>query len=321
MRVSGQENIPYNEQVIVISNHCSHLDLGLVKHDLADYAPNLAALAASDYFFDTPYKRDFSEPFTNLVAFDRDAGTAPHPRSEAARMLSWPCAKQDRADLPRRHALRRWPAQGVQARHRLPAEQDTSVDSAPLSAWHLQGHAQGLRRAHLPRHDAPTSAPRSTVDDLAQHTHGKNRIEAARTVARLAQRAVETLRDGGVLDLAHLDSAHEDGPRQHPMVTLFDDLQRRFRPGQVDDPVRFYFTLGNEPEAKWTVQVGPAECRIVNGKPEDGVADCVLKTSPDIFNRIVREGYQPGVAEFMSGAVKSNDVGLLQTFTRAFSLG
>jgi hypothetical protein len=41
----------------------------------------------------------------------------------------------------------------------------------------------------------------------------------------------------------------------------------------------------------------------------------------ELFTRIVREGYQPGVPEFMSGQVKSNDVGLLQTFTRAFQLG
>jgi len=60
---------------------------------------------------------------------------------------------------------------------------------------------------------------------------------------------------------------------------------------------------------------------VVNGKPDNSTADCVLKTSPEIFTRIVREGYQPGVSEFMSGAIKSNDVGLLQTFTQAFQLG
>jgi long-chain acyl-CoA synthetase len=35
----------------------------------------------------------------------------------------------------------------------------------------------------------------------------------------------------------------------------------------------------------------------------------------------VREAYTPGPAEFMSGAVKSNDVGLLMTFQKAFQLG
>ena len=71
VRVRGREHIPRNEQVLVISNHTSHLDMGLVKYALGDYAPNLAALAATDYFFDTQYKRDFFEPFTTLLPVDR----------------------------------------------------------------------------------------------------------------------------------------------------------------------------------------------------------------------------------------------------------
>jgi len=49
-------------------------------------------------------------------------------------------------------------------------------------------------------------------------------------------------------------------------------------------------------------------------------ADCVLKTSPDLFARIVREAYVPSPAEFMSGAVKTNNVGLLLEFQKAFRL-
>ena len=55
VKVKGREHIPRNEQVLIISNHSSHLDMGLVKYALGDYAPNLSALAASDYFFDTQY--------------------------------------------------------------------------------------------------------------------------------------------------------------------------------------------------------------------------------------------------------------------------
>jgi long-chain acyl-CoA synthetase len=47
----------------------------------------------------------------------------------------------------------------------------------------------------------------------------------------------------------------------------------------------------------------------------------VLKTSPEIFARIVREAFVPGPAEFMSGQVKSNDVELLLAFGQAFTLG
>jgi long-chain acyl-CoA synthetase len=56
------------------------------------------------------------------------------------------------------------------------------------------------------------------------------------------------------------------------------------------------------------------------GKPEGGTADCVLKTSPEFFTRIVREAYVPSPADFMSGAIKSNDVGLLVTFQKVFQL-
>ena len=66
--------------------------------------------------------------------------------------------------------------------------------------------------------------------------------------------------------------------------------------------------------------VSKDKCEVKPGKPESGTADCVLKTSPDIFTKIVREAYTPGPAEFMSGAIKSNDVGLLMTFQKVFQL-
>ncbi|MFO0560215.1 MAG: hypothetical protein U0269_19520 [Polyangiales bacterium] len=77
----------------------------------------------------------------------------------------------------------------------------------------------------------------------------------------------------------------------------------------------------DEPEAKWTVKVNARECSLKQGKPDGGNADCVLKTTADIFTRIVRENYTPGASEFMAGLIKSNDVALLETFQKAFGLG
>ena len=51
-KVIGQEDIPANRQLIVVSNHCSHLDMGLVKHALGSYGRKMVALAAKDYFFE-----------------------------------------------------------------------------------------------------------------------------------------------------------------------------------------------------------------------------------------------------------------------------
>ena len=79
-------------------------------------------------------------------------------------------------------------------------------------------------------------------------------------------------------------------------------------------------SLGNDELAKWTVRVDAARCDVRPGKPEGGEADCVLKTSPEIFAKIVRESYVPSPADFMSGVFKSNDVALLMTFQRVFQL-
>jgi long-chain acyl-CoA synthetase len=101
---------------------------------------------------------------------------------------------------------------------------------------------------------------------------------------------------------------------------LFRELQGRFQPGAVEQPVSFYFTLGNEAEAKWYCVAEPDKVSIVNGKPPSGTADCVLKTNADLFTRIVREAYIPGLDEFMAGTIKSNDVSLLATFQKVFNL-
>ncbi len=46
----------------------------------------------------------------------------------------------------------------------------------------------------------------------------------------------------------------------------------------------------------------------------------ILWTSPEIFTKIVRESYVPSPAEFLSGAIKSNDPSLLYTFQQVFEL-
>jgi long-chain acyl-CoA synthetase len=109
--------------------------------------------------------------------------------------------------------------------------------------------------------------------------------------------------------------------KDHPLVTLFTDLGTKFKPGSTTKPISFYFTLGGDPLSKWTVRVDAERCDIRPGKPEGDAADCVLKTTPEIFERIVREAYVPGPAEFLSGAVKSNDIELLLTFQKVFALG
>jgi len=112
----------------------------------------------------------------------------------------------------------------------------------------------------------------------------------------------------------------DSAPKEHPLVTLFAELEGKFQKDAVDKPVSFYFTLGSDDKAKWTVKVSKEGCEVKLGKPAGGSADCVLKTSAEIFTKIVRDAYTPSPTEFMSGAVKSNDIGLLMTFQKVFAL-
>ena len=73
VKVKGREHIPFNQQSIVIANHCSHLDLGLIKEALQSYGDHLCALAAQDYFFDDEYKEALLSQFTLLLPVDRSA--------------------------------------------------------------------------------------------------------------------------------------------------------------------------------------------------------------------------------------------------------
>lgn len=67
----GREHIPVHTNFIVIANHASHLDMGMVKFALGDQGKDLVAVAAADYFFDNKYKRAYIENFTNLVPIER----------------------------------------------------------------------------------------------------------------------------------------------------------------------------------------------------------------------------------------------------------
>jgi long-chain acyl-CoA synthetase len=70
-KVIGAAFVPRDRNVLVVANHSSHLDMGLVKIALGGEGARLAALAARDYFFDTAVKRAYFENFTNLIPMDR----------------------------------------------------------------------------------------------------------------------------------------------------------------------------------------------------------------------------------------------------------
>ena len=319
-KVYGRAFIPHNRNTIVVSNHASHLDMGFVRHALGTYGEDIVSLAAQDYFFEgNGVRKAFFENFTNLRALDRK-GTLRQAERQAAQVL-----EEGRTMLIFPEGTRSEdgevqefkPLVGHLAMH-------YGVDILPV---YLSGTREALPKGSvlLPRKRDIVAriGPPLCVDDLKRFTVGMTPAAAAREASRLARQAVVALREGRVFDLSRMTPRADDEPEvpsEHPLVTLFNELGTKFMPKSVDRPVSYYFTLGADAQAKWTVKVSPTQCEIKAGKPDGGTADCVLKTSAEIFTKIVRESYMPGAAEFLSGAIKSNDVALLQTFQKVFNL-
>jgi len=315
VRVLGRAYVPHNRNVIVVANHSSHLDMGLVRHALGKYGEDIVSLAAQDYFFGSGVKRAFFENLTNLRPIDRKASLRQAIRQASdvielgKTVLIFPEGTRSSGG----EILEFKPLVGHLALVH-------GVDVLPVF---LGGtHLAMPKGAALPTHREVVAriGPPLCVGDLRRLTEGMTPSDAAREVARLTREAVLALRDGQVIDLSSARERADLAPeRENPLVRLFAELEAKFRAGEVERPVSYYVSLGSEDLAKWTVRVDAIACDVRPGKPEGG-ADCVLKTSPEIFTKIVRESYVPSPADFVSGAIKSNDVALLMTFQKVFQL-
>jgi long-chain acyl-CoA synthetase len=315
-RVYGRAYIPHNRNTIVVSNHSSHLDMGFVKYALGSYGEGLVSLAAQDYFFErSRWQRAYFENLTNLAPFDRKGGLRGALR-QAGEVL-----ERGKTVLVFPEGTR---SQDGKLQEFKPVIGHLAlvhgIDILPL---YLEGTQKALPKgASVVRRRDITAriGPPLQVADLRRLTAGMKFAVACRKVAELTQAAVAALRDGSVLDLSRLESAEDRRMKEHPLVALFRELETKYVTGRVAAPITYYFTLGAENEAKWTLTVAPDGCKAYQGKPPGSQADCVLKTTPEIFNKIVREAYTPSPMEFMTGLVKSNDISLLQTFQKVFDL-
>lgn len=95
---------------------------------------------------------------------------------------------------------------------------------------------------------------------------------------------------------------------------IFASLSEAFVPGVMDEPLVYYFSLG---EARKTVHLDDKTCSVEDGRTVDN-ADCVCKTDESFFISIWNDGYRPGMGDFLSGKIKSNDPAALQVFLKAF---
>jgi long-chain acyl-CoA synthetase len=315
--VTGRSFIPHNRNTIIAANHASHLDMGLVKYALGSYGDKMVSLAAQDYFFEgNKYRKAFFENFTNL---------APMPRGSSLRQA----LRQAGELLERGKTVLIFP-EGTRSTDGQVHEFKSAVGHLALHhkvdilpVWLGGTHRALPKGATVPKHravEARIGAPLEAAE-LERLTRGAAAAEASRIITRLAHRAVVLLSQGKVLDTRLLapEEVRESltPPEPEGLEPVFRELTQRFKAGSVAQPISFYFSLGDT--ERWTVRVTDRACEVVPGKVS-APADCVLKTTPDMFTRIVREKYTPSPAEFMSGTVKSNNIQLLFTFQKVFQL-
>jgi putative sterol carrier protein len=88
---------------------------------------------------------------------------------------------------------------------------------------------------------------------------------------------------------------------------IFEQMPSRFIKGKATKKTVYYFSIGDD---RYTVTVEPTQVSVEPGKKVEN-ADVVLKTTPEIFEKMVLHGKLPGPIDIARGKVKTNDpVGL-----------
>jgi len=316
-RVTGRAHIPSNRRCLVISNHTSHLDMGLVKLGLGEYGRTLSALAAQDYFFEgNDLKVAYFNQLTNVKPLDRRRGFR---RS----------MEQAKAIFDAGHIALIFP-EGTRSTDGTLQEfkplvgwlaLDAEVDILPV---YLEGTHEALPKgAALPRRRrvGVHIGPPLRLADMHRVTKGLKRSKASRIVTDYAWQAVAALRDGSSFDLARVEDRAVPAPKPKSVEEIIEAvmgvLPGLFDAERIDKPISWYFSLGGP---RWTVTVDKKGCKVKKGRPS-GSADCVIKTTPEMVRRMVNDKYVPTPAEFMNGDIKTSDIPLLIEFARVFDLG
>ncbi len=313
VEVYGQANIPHhNPNVIVAANHSSHLDMGLVKYALGDYGDSIRALAAADYFYKSKARKTYFKNFTNLLPIER-SGNLESSLTHAVDALK------------RGEMLLIFP-EGT--RSKTGKMQDFKKGIGYLVATQkvdvLPVYIEGTYRALPKGQSLPSVASRKlkvfigkplSAHEMVEHAEQEETtIDGYQYISDTIQDAVISLRDRDKI------RAQKRGETALDLKPIFGSLRDKFATSSVDSKVSYYFSLGDVDDQKWTVVVDPDQCNIHQGKPTGGHADCVIKTSPEIFRKMIEESYVPSMDEFMNGTVKTNDPNLLMRFQSVFQL-
>jgi len=96
--------------------------------------------------------------------------------------------------------------------------------------------------------------------------------------------------------------------------TIFEHMPSRYIAGSAEANKSFYFSIGDH---KFTVKVDPQSCQVESGKTIEQ-ADIVLKTTPELFLKMVVHGKMPGPLDIARGKIKTNDPGGLASLKSMF---
>ena len=194
-KFSGQANIPKHTHFLVVANHASHLDMGLVKMALGQSGESLVALAAADYFFDNRVKRTIFENFTNLVPMERKGSLrkslawAFHLLEQGYNVLVFPEGTRSRDGTM--HTFQRGVGHLVlRAKVGVLPVYLSTYSALPPGTWYPQS-----------RDVSATIGPFLSYEVLSDLSLGLSRSDSERAVAALAQRVIEREKQGTKWDL------------------------------------------------------------------------------------------------------------------------
>jgi len=200
IHVDGKPFIPQNRNFLVVANHSSHLDMGLVKLALGEHGERLVTLAARDYFFNRSVKKFYFENFTNLIPMERQGALRESLRyaveslTQGYNLLIFPEGTRSKTG----EILEFKPTVGY-------LSLSANVDVLPV---YIHGAFNALPKGSL----LPKSkelevriGPALRVQTMSAHVSDMVRSEAYRWISRVAEEAVRQLARGEVLDLENLD--------------------------------------------------------------------------------------------------------------------
>jgi long-chain acyl-CoA synthetase len=319
-KVIGRNNIPQNRQLIVVSNHCSHLDMGLVKYALGPYGHKLVALAAKDYFFEgNPWVVAYFEQLTNLKPIDRKRGYSSSLR-EAKDIV-----EKGHVVLLFPEGTRR--QDGVLSEFKPLVGQlalETGVDILPMF---LEGTFEAMPKgAVIPKKRDLTvriGAP-IQIRQIIPHIKNYKKSQQCRIISKLAQQCVQELKLHKTLHITP-DSIEESinnviiptSAEQTTVDKILNELERRFSQERVKKQLKWALILNGKGGPRFTLSLDEDKLTIHKGKKD---ADCAIITSDELLRKIVFEAYEPGPTEFFSQKIKTNNISLLQEFSRVFNL-